>query len=324
MAKENISLLIIFISLSSIFYPALSRRPSATNITWWCSKTPHPEPCKYFLSRSHHRYTFKHRSDFRKIIVQVAIEQAHKAHDQVMEFGTNCENKHQKAAWSDCVKLYANTVLQLNRTLQGLKFDRSCTDFDAQTWLSTALTNIRTCQSGYMELNVSDFITPVMSNNLSQLISNSLAVNGVLLKRENVTYTNGFPSWLSGHERNLLESSSLEARANLVVATDGSGNYRTIQAAINAAAGRRGSGRFIIHVKRGVYRENIEVGLNNNNIMLVGEGMRNTIITSGRSVGSGSTTYSSATAGKNNIYIYIEFHYTIKFLENNFASILTY
>lgn len=241
-----------------------------------------------------------------------------------MEFGTNCENKHQKAAWSDCVKLYANTVLQLNRTLQGLKFDRSCTDFDAQTWLSTALTNIRTCQSGYMELNVSDFITPVMSNNLSQLISNSLAVNGVLLKRENVTYTNGFPSWLSGHERNLLESSSLEARANLVVATDGSGNYRTIQAAINAAAGRRGSGRFIIHVKRGVYRENIEVGLNNNNIMLVGEGMRNTIITSGRSVGSGSTTYSSATAGKNNIYIYIEFHYTIKFLENNFASILTY
>lgn len=241
-----------------------------------------------------------------------------------MEFGTNCENKHQKAAWSDCVKLYANTVLQLNRTLQGLKSDRSCTDFDAQTWLSTALTNIRTCQSGYMELNVSDFITPVMSNNLSQLISNSLAVNGVLLKRENVTYTNGFPTWLSGHERNLLESSSLEARANLVVATDGSGNYRTIQAAINAAAGRRGSGRFIIHVKRGVYRENIEVGLNNNNIMLAGEGMRNTIITSGRSVGSGSTTYSSATAGKNNIYIYIEFHYTIKFLENNFASILTY
>lgn len=297
MAKE-IRLLVIFISFSSIFYPALSKRSSPSNITWWCSKTPHPEPCKYFFSHSHHHFAPKHRSEFRKMVVQVAMERSLNAQRQVRQFGTNCENKHQKAAWSDCLKLYANTVLQLNRTLQGLKSNKRCTDFDAQTWLSTALTNIQTCQSGSTELNVSDFITPIMSSNLSQLISNSLAVNGVFLKHQNVSYTGGFPSWLSRNERRLLQSSSLQAKANLVVAKDGSGNYRSIQAAINEAARRRRSGRFIIYVKRGVYRENIEVGLNNNNIMLVGEGLRYTIITSSRSVGGGSTTYNSATAGK--------------------------
>ena len=51
-------------------------------------------------------------------------------------------------------------------------------------------------------------------------------------------------------------------------------------------------------MKKGVYRENIEVGNDNHNIMLVGEGERKTIITSARSVKGGYTTYNSATAGK--------------------------
>ncbi|KAF5732299.1 pectinesterase/pectinesterase inhibitor 33 [Tripterygium wilfordii] len=99
------------------------------------------------------------------------------------------------------------------------------------------------------------------------------------------------------HERKLLQSTTQASKANLVVTKDGSGHFRTIQAAIDAAARRRGSGRFIIYVKRGVYGENIEVGINNNNIVLVGDGMKDTIITSSRSVGRGYTTYSSATAG---------------------------
>ncbi|KAK4838923.1 hypothetical protein QYF36_017596 [Acer negundo] len=265
------------------------------------------------MSHSRQRYTLKHRTQFRKMMVQLAMDRAIDAQKHVLRYGPNCDNNNRKAAWSDCLKLYANTVLQLNRTLQclgGSNLNRSCTDFDAQTWLSTALTNIQTCQLGSQELNVSadKFITQIRSNNLSQLISNSLAVNGVLMKKyQNVTYTsygtdqeeeeeNGLPSWLSRHDRRLLQSSSL--KANLVVAKDGSGHYKTVQVAINAAVKRRvSSGRFIICVKRGVYRENIEVASNNNNIMTVGDGIRNTIITSGNSVGGGFTTYNSATAG---------------------------
>ncbi|CAI0393960.1 unnamed protein product, partial [Linum tenue] len=57
--------------------------------------------------------------------------------------------------------------------------------------------------------------------------------------------------------------------------------------------------RFVIRVKRGVYKENVEVGSGLKNVMLVGDGMRNTVITGSRSVGGGSTTFRSATFAVN-------------------------
>ncbi|KAE8022395.1 hypothetical protein FH972_008197 [Carpinus fangiana] len=292
----SINLFVMLIVFSATTFSTVLSKKSSTDINWWCKKTPHPEPCNYFMGHSRHRFAPKHRSDFRKMAVQVAIDRALNAQRHALQQGRNLDNKCQKAVFSDCLKLYDNTITQLNRTLQGLGgTKRSCTDFDAQTWLSTALTNIETCRAGSLELNVSDTIVSTMSNNVSELISNVLAINGVYLDEQSKNHEYGFPSWVSKQGRKLLQSSSV--KANLVVAKDGSGNYRTVQSAINAAARRRSMTRFIIHVKRGVYRENIEVANNNNNIILVGDGMRNTIITGSRSVGGGFTTYSSATAG---------------------------
>lgn len=272
------------------------------DITWWCNSTPYPKSCEYFMTHSNRRYLPpKHRSEFRKFMVQLALDWAVYARRHVEEYGPSCENELQKAAWSDCSCLYENTIIQLNRTLHGIEEShRSCTDFDAQTWLSSALTNIQTCRSGCSDLNISDFVGPTLSSNLSQLISNSLALNAFFLEQqENSTdkYVKGFPSWMSKHDRNLLQTTASRTRANLVVAKDGSGHFRSVQAAINLAARRRSRGRFVIYVKRGVYYENIEVGNNNDDIMLVGDGLRYTIISSGRSVRGGYTTYSSATAG---------------------------
>ncbi|PON89469.1 Pectinesterase inhibitor domain containing protein [Trema orientale] len=301
MALRIILFVVIFLVLIlSLIIPTALSRSHRTSLTQWCDKTPHPGPCKYFVSHGRHRFPPpKCRSDFRKILVQVAINRALDARRHAFQLGPNCENKPQKSAWADCLKLYDDTIFQLNRTLQGLNTQkRSCTDFDAQTWLSTALTNIDTCRAGSSELNVSDFILPIASNyNVSELISNSLAINAGLVGKHEAEPTEDFPSWVSKPERRLLRSSLSSIKPNLVVAKDGSGHFRTVQAAIDAAARRRIGTRFVIHVKKGVYRENIEVGINNNDIMLVGDGLRKTIITSGRSVKSGYTTYSSATAG---------------------------
>nr|KYP35741.1 putative pectinesterase/pectinesterase inhibitor 60 [Cajanus cajan] len=129
------------------------------------------------------------------------------------------------------------------------------------------------------------------------MIRNCLAINMDFMKRHHTEEKTEeeFPGWFSTRERKLLQSSSIKAHA--VVAKDGSGDFRTVQEALDAAAKRKVKGRFVIHVKKGVYRENIEVAVHNDNIMLVGDGLRNTIITSGRSVQDGYTTYSSATAG---------------------------
>ncbi|KAF1896427.1 hypothetical protein Lal_00034125 [Lupinus albus] len=299
--QGNIFLTLLLLS-SSIFSLATSRRSrSSSNIGWWCNQTPHPEPCKYYLrQKQQHRYILKHKAKFREVLVHLALQRSLIMQTQAREFRQNSMTMKQKPVLDVCLKLYDNTVFHLNRTLLGLKDRKRCSSFDAQTWLSTALTNIETCRTEALEFSVPDFIIPAPNSNVTEIISNSLAVNYGFTKEEASHYTkdnevDGFPNWIWRHERKLLQSSSI--KPNLVVAKDGSGHFKTVQAAINAAARRRSKTRFVIRVKRGVYRENIEVDKSNDNIMLVGDGMRYTIITSARSVQNGFTTYSSATAG---------------------------
>ncbi|XP_020104086.1 pectinesterase-like [Ananas comosus] len=88
--------------------------------------------------------------------------------------------------------------------------------------------------------------------------------------------------------------------ADVVVAKDGSGDYWTISEAVAAAAARRkrgsdGARRFVIYVKEGVYDENVRVTYDVPNLVMIGDGVDRTVVTGSRSVGDGSTTYSSAT-----------------------------
>ncbi|KAH0903200.1 hypothetical protein HID58_042703 [Brassica napus] len=92
-----------------------------------------------------------------------------------------------------------------------------------------------------------------------------------------------FPSWVSRHERRLLVSASLaKSRPPVNSSCDKLRRKTENQVKIRNICEER---------------ENIEVGNDNHNIMLVGDGERKTIITSARSVKGGYTTYNSATAG---------------------------
>ncbi|KAI3471054.1 hypothetical protein Pfo_027717 [Paulownia fortunei] len=269
-------------------------------LNWWCSTTPHPEPCNYFMGRDQERFSPKSREGFRTMTILAALERAVDAQTQANKLGSRCRSKRKAIVYRDCNNLIDNTILQLNSTLQSIQTNASFTDFDAQTWLSTALTNIEICRSGSHDLNVTKFSSPILSGNVSELISNSLATNGALLDNSSNYHANdhGFPGWVSRGDRKLLQDLQLASRANVVVSKDGSGHFRSIQAAINYATSRRvGNGRVVVYVKRGVYRENVLISRTMNKVMLVGDGLRYTVITGSRSVSSGFTTYSSATVG---------------------------
>ncbi|GAB4825956.1 hypothetical protein Ancab_008824 [Ancistrocladus abbreviatus] len=254
-------MLLFFFSGSILVLPSLAKvNVMSSDTNWLCDQTPYPEPCKHFMIH----VNLSKESEFGTMAVQIAMNRALVAHTHTKGLEPKCRNESERAAWADCLTLYEDTVTQLNKTLAR---DKECTSFDQRTWLSAALTNLETCKAGFVELGVSDFILPLMSNNVSKLISNT-----------------GFPRWVSRHDRRLLAASSTSTTANLVVAQDGSGNYKTIQEALAAAAKRSGSGRFVIHVKSGVYNE-----------YLVGDGMSSTIVTGSRSVGGGYTTFNSAT-----------------------------
>ncbi|XVE74030.1 hypothetical protein DITRI_Ditri11bG0166300 [Diplodiscus trichospermus] len=262
-----------------------------SDVMSWCSKTPNPQPCEYFLTRQDPKNTpIKDEPDFLKISMQLALERATRAQSNTYSLGPKCRNERDKAAWADCLQLYELTILRLNKTVDS---SNKLNKDDAQTWLSTALTNLETCRTGFIELGVPDYVLPMMSNNVSNLISNTLALNKAPYKEPN--YKDGFPTWVKPGDRKLLQSSSPASRANIVVAQDGSGNYKKIKDAISAASKRSGSGRYVIYVKAGTYRENVEIGTKLKNIMLVGDGIGKTIITGSRSVGGGSTTFNSAT-----------------------------
>nr|CAD1821834.1 unnamed protein product [Ananas comosus var. bracteatus] len=85
---------------------------------------------------------------------------------------------------------------------------------------------------------------------------------------------------------------NLVDKANLVVAKEGSGDYTTISAAVAASAKlRSGTSRYVMHVKAGIYNENVQITESTKNLMLIGDGIGATIVTSSRNTKDGSTTF---------------------------------
>ncbi|RZC50745.1 hypothetical protein C5167_019174 [Papaver somniferum] len=104
-----------------------------------------------------------------------------------------------------------------------------------------------------------------------------------------------FPSWVTMRDRKLLETLPNAVTANVVVAKDGSGRFKSVQEAVTAAPNNTKT-RYVIHVKKGVYKEKVEIGKKKKkNLMIVGDGMDATVITGSLNFIDGTSTYNSAT-----------------------------
>lgn len=104
-----------------------------------------------------------------------------------------------------------------------------------------------------------------------------------------------FPSWVRSEDQNLLQTSKVHVDA--VVAADGTGNYTKVMDAVDAAPDYS-MRRFVIHIKKGVYKENVVIVKKKWNIVVIGEGMDSTIISGSLSNATNVTTYETATFGK--------------------------
>ncbi|KAK4493474.1 hypothetical protein RD792_006037 [Penstemon davidsonii] len=170
---------------------------------------------------------------------------------------------------------------------------------DARAFLSAALTNKITCLEG-----LSSSSGPIKQSLLNSLtstyihVSNSLSIipKPVSERGGNKRRLLGFPRWLSGKSRRILQSSGDEYDPGqvLTVAVDGSGNFTTVSDAINFAP-NNSVDRVFINVKEGFYQENVEIPSWKINIVLLGDGSDGTVISGKRSVDDGWTTFRSAT-----------------------------
>ena len=76
----------------------------------------------------------------------------------------------------------------------------------------------------------------------------------------------------------LISTAHSYAQYDIVVAKDGSGNYTTVQAAVNAAPANS-SARTEIFIKTGTYYEVITVPTNKKNLTFIGQSMTGTVLT---------------------------------------------
>ncbi|XP_038877777.1 probable pectinesterase/pectinesterase inhibitor 36 [Benincasa hispida] len=204
-------------------------------------------------------------------------------------------HRNLQAALGDCATLYEEADWRLAGMLVGENY----TAEDAWMWLSAAVANHRSCLDGLEEVGAA---TAVDGNNLTVLLTGALRLYHKIAAVEKRIGWEVVEKrkWRENRGINLAKWNPATSKADYVVAKDGSGTHTTINGAVVALTrtGRRRRGeRIVIYVKAGVYKENVEIGIQLKNIMVVGDGADKTMVIGSRNVPDGATTYNSATFG---------------------------
>ncbi|KAG5244759.1 pectinesterase/pectinesterase inhibitor [Salix suchowensis] len=245
--------------------------------------------------------------------LRATLNEAMRAIDMITKFNSLSVSYREQIAIEDCKELLdfsvselAWSLAEMNKIRAGIKNVHY--EGNLKAWLSAALSNPDTCLEGFegTDRHLENFIRGSLKE-VTQLIGNVLALYTQLHslpfkppRNDNATTTNSssdkFPEWMTEGDQELLKGSSLGMHVNAIVAIDGTGHYRTITQAINEAPSYSNR-RYIIYVKKGVYRENIDMKRKKANIMFIGDGIGQTVVTGNRNFMQGWTTFRTATVG---------------------------
>ncbi|KAL8490617.1 hypothetical protein ACS0TY_022571 [Phlomoides rotata] len=178
---------------------------------------------------------------------------------------------------------------------------------DLRTWMGAVVTNHYTCvdafenttgDSGEKMKNLLTTARELSSNGLAMVshisqIFSSLGFKTLGSRRllsEELKASEEFV------DRRLLRAA--RRGPDVLVAQDGSGQFRTIKEAI-ARIPKKNNRPFVIHVKAGLYKEYVDIPKGANQVILVGDGPLKTRITGKKCYAKGVKTFQSATVGIN-------------------------
>ncbi|XP_073156507.1 putative pectinesterase/pectinesterase inhibitor 22 isoform X1 [Henckelia pumila] len=276
-----------------------------------CDKVNNQNSC---LSSMNARTTSRGRSNPTSVLkaaIENTLNEAISAIDMITRFNTLSISYREQIAIEDCKELLDFSVSELawslsemNKIRAGLRNPHD-SEGNLKAWLSAALSNQDTCLEGFegTDHRLERYIRGSLAQ-VTQLIGNVLTLyvqmHTLPFKppRNNSTYTQSedakFPSWMTDGDKELLVSSPNGMHVDSIVSLDGTGRYRSITEAIFEAPSYS-SRRYVIYVKKGVYNENIDMKKKKTNIMLVGDGIGETVITGNRNFMQGWTTFRTAT-----------------------------
>ncbi|CDY38712.1 BnaC01g27850D [Brassica napus] len=249
-------------------------------------------------------------------VLTAAVKEAHDKAKLAMQgiptVTTLSFRSREQIAIEDCKELVGFSVselawsmLEMNKLhggggIDGDSHDAASAGGNLKTWLSAAMSNQDTCLEGFegTERKYEEMIKGSLRQ-VTQLVSNVLdmytQLDALPFKPSRNESSVLSPEWLSETDESLMTRVSPSAmHPDAVVSVDGKGKYRTINEAINEAP-NHSTKRYVIYVKKGLYRENIAMKKKKTNIMLVGDGIGQTIITGDRNFLQGLTTFRTAT-----------------------------
>ncbi|KAF8085161.1 hypothetical protein N665_0678s0019 [Sinapis alba] len=172
---------------------------------------------------------------------------------------------------------------------------------DLRVWLSGSIAFQQTCLDTFVEIksslvrdmrNIFKTSRELSSNSLAMATdlpsilpnSNMTGLTGALATyaRKLLSTEDGIPAWVGPHARKLMAAAPKRGRppvnANAVVAQDGSSHFKTITDALNAVP-RNNKIPFIIHIKKGIYKERVKVTKKMEYVTFIGDGPTKTKIT---------------------------------------------
>ncbi|MQM23250.1 hypothetical protein Taro_056312 [Colocasia esculenta] len=302
---------------------------TSKSVSAMCAVTDYKETCVKSLGSVLGNNGSVSVQDIVKVAMEVtlnasiaAFEKVNVSFDKAALPNATADDRRNEGAISDCQELMRLSAFQLEKIISSV----NATDMkslqersnDVNVWLSAAISYHWTCLDAVEHPELKAQMEKIIVES-SQLADNALAIvtevvsmlktmqglqiplqtpteNRRRLLQDNGLDEEGYPTWLLQNDRRLLAGrvSVSRPRPNVVVAKDGSGNFNTISAAINAMPKNYG-GRYVIYVKAGVYNENVLIDEKRTNVFMYGDGPRKTIVTGHKNYVDAVPTFATAT-----------------------------
>ncbi|GMI95838.1 hypothetical protein like AT3G05610 [Hibiscus trionum] len=283
-----------------------------------CESVNYKETCEESLSKSNSTDTKELiRTGFQAAMTE--IKEVLSKSETVQELQTD---EGTKDAFKVCQEVLGYAIDDLESSFITLgEYEMSKIDdylMNLKVWLSGSVTSQQTCLDSYVEKSgpAAEKMRSLM-NKSQELTSNALHMvagissilkdlsipglegleNSGIARKLLSESESGFPDWMSSGDRRLLQVPDFTP--NVTVAKDGSGDYNSINLALGEVP-KKNPTRFVIHIKAGVYKENVNITKTMTNVMLIGESPTKTIISGSLSSEfTKITTFHTATVAVN-------------------------
>ncbi|XP_010429701.1 PREDICTED: probable pectinesterase/pectinesterase inhibitor 21 isoform X1 [Camelina sativa] len=216
-----------------------------------------------------------------------------------------------RMALDQCKELMDYALGELSNSFEELgKFEFHKLDealINMRIWLSAAISHEETCLEGFQDTkgNAGETMKKALKTAI-ELTHNGLAIISELSNfvgqmqipslNSRRLLAQGIPSWVDQRGRKLLQDAAAysDAKPDIVVAQDGSGQYTTINDALKFVPKKKNT-TFVVHIKAGIYKEYVQVNKSMTHLVFIGDGADKTIISGNKSYKDGITTYRTAT-----------------------------